>query len=142
MRTTLVARSRELRDDEAGLGLIEIVVSMFLIGLLAIAFLPLVIQGLLLTSSNVTLATATQLVNAQIDLARAQVATSESCASLTAFAALPIGAVVDERGTSMQPAITASCPTVYPGTADVTVTVTANGAVVSRAETLIYVRIP
>ena len=142
MRTTLASRSRVLRDSEEGLGLIEIVVSMFLIGLLAIAFLPLVIRGLTLTSTNVTLASATQLVNAQIDLARAQVATSESCAGLTTFVAVAVAPVVDERGTSMQAATTATCPTIYPGTATVTVTVTAGGAVVSRAQTLIYVRIP
>lgn len=131
--------SRPARDPEAGLGLIEIVVSMFLIGLLAIAFLPLVIQGLLLTSSNVTLATATQLVNTRIDLARAQVAASSQCSGLTTLAAQPIPAVVDERGVSLQAAMTVSCPTVFPGTATVTISVTAGGAVVSRAQTLIFV---
>lgn len=131
--------SRPARDPEAGLGLIEIVVSMFLIGLLAIAFLPLVIRGLTLTSSNTTLASATQLVNARIDLARAQVAASGQCSGLASLAAQPIPAVVDERGVSMQAAMTVSCPTVFPGTATVNVTVTADGTVVSRAQTLIFV---
>lgn len=126
-------------DSEAGLGLIEIVVSMFLIGLLAIAFLPLVIRGLTLTTSNTTLASATQLVNARIDLARAQVAASGACSGLTTLAAQPIPAVVDERGVSMQATMTVSCPTVFPGTATVTISVSADGRVVSRAQTLVFV---
>lgn len=133
--------SRARRDPEEGLGLVEIVVSMFLIGLLAIAFLPLVIQSLNLTGSNQTLATATQLANTRVDLARAQVATSGKCGDLTSLAAQAIAPVIDERGKSLQAAMTVSCPTVYPGTASVVVTVASGSTVVSRAKTLIFVKV-
>jgi type II secretory pathway pseudopilin PulG len=139
VRTTPAQRSRDIRDPEAGLGLIEIVVSMFLIGLLSIALLPLIIQGLTLTSTNARLATATQVVSARIDLARAQVASSGSCAGLTTLAAQAIPAVVDERGNTLQATMTVVCPTLYPGTAEVVITVRSGTTVVSTAETLIFV---
>lgn len=139
MRNASAERSRDARDAEAGLGLIEIVVSMFLIGLLAISLLPLIVQSLTLTSTNARLATATQVVSARIDLARAQVASSGSCAGLTTLAAQTIPPIVDERGNTLQATMTAVCPAVYPGTAHVVITVSSGTTVVSTAETLIFV---
>jgi Tfp pilus assembly protein PilV len=138
VRTTS-ASPRRLRDPEEGLGLIEIVVSMFLIGLLSIALLPLVIQGLTLTSTNVTRATATKLVNERMELARAQGAGSSACSGLSTLAGQTVTPTVDQRGVSLQSAMTVTCPTVYPGTAKVVVTVSVSGQIVSTAQTLVFV---
>ena len=56
---------------------------MFLLGLLAAAFLPLLVQGLKQSAANATLATATQLANDQIELARSATKCTELTASTT-----------------------------------------------------------
>lgn len=61
------------RDDRAadsGIGLIEIIISMFLISLLAIAFIPVLVSALRASEVNSTAATATRLVAQAIDAAR------------------------------------------------------------------------
>lgn len=58
------------QHSEHGFGMIEVVVSIFMLGLLAIAFIPVLIQGVRTTSANSTLATATQLVNQSIEQLR------------------------------------------------------------------------
>jgi len=132
-----------LPTEESGFGMIEIVISMFLLALLAIAFLPLLVQGVQQSSSNATLATATQLVNDEMELARSRT----TCTSLTTTSYT----VTDPRGVTLQVARTVggSCPAttvapaalVYPRTIPVTVTVSRSdtGAAVSSAKTLIFV---
>ncbi len=58
-------------ERDAGIGLIEIVISMFLISLLAIAFIPVLVTALRASEANSTAATATRLVAQAIDAARA-----------------------------------------------------------------------
>lgn len=70
-------------DSDDGFGLVEIVVSMFILALIAIAFLPLLIQGVQVAAQNRTLATATQLIHDQIEQARA----IGTCDALAAFGA-------------------------------------------------------
>lgn len=60
--------AERLRSDD-GFGLVEIVISMFMLAILAMLFLPLLIQGLKQSAANTTLATATMLVNEQVRLA-------------------------------------------------------------------------
>lgn len=66
------ARVRVVRSDEhdAGIGLIEIIISMFLISLLAIAFIPVLVSALRASELNSTAATANRLVAQAIDDAR------------------------------------------------------------------------
>jgi type II secretory pathway pseudopilin PulG len=146
-----------LLDDEAGFGLVEIVVSMFLLALLAISFLPLLITSLKVTVSNATLATATQLVNQDLEVARSIAATNPNCSSMKTFAtATPIAAVSDPRGVVLQPhrsLVTGSgtdasgCPVAqssparaaYPGTVSLRSWVTVGGKTIAEATTLIYV---
>jgi type II secretory pathway pseudopilin PulG len=110
--------------SEDGFGIVEIVVSMFLLGILAIAFLPLLIQSLKISSTNATIATATQLVDRDLELFREQPPT---CEDLTDFAALPVAAVNDPRG-QLQPHRSAgACPATYPGTVIVTTWVMRSG---------------
>lgn len=63
-------RFSRLLSAEDGLGLIEIAVSMLMLAILALAFVPLLVEGLKLSARNTTLATATQLVSEQLQLAQ------------------------------------------------------------------------
>ena len=69
---------------EGGFGIIEIVVSMLLLGLMAMAFLPLLVQSLRVSVTNTTLATATQLVAQEMEELRAL---ESRCGSLQTYAA-------------------------------------------------------
>lgn len=87
----------DITDDE-GLGMIEIVVSMFMIALLAVAFLPVLITGIKATASNAVAATATQLANQAIESAR-----TGSYANCTALNALAESSFTsDGRGGQLQ----------------------------------------
>lgn len=73
-----MAALQEEKLDDVGLGLVEIVISMFLIALLAVAFVPVIISGIKASTLNSTTATATRLVSQAVDAARA--ADPGSCA--------------------------------------------------------------
>jgi len=120
------------RRREAGFGLIEIVVAMFLLALLAVAFLPLLVQGITQSSANATLAEATQLVNREMENARAQT----TCSGLTAEP------IPDNDSLSVTRNVDLCDPdALYPITVAVEVSVarTDTGALVSSATTLIFV---
>jgi len=61
---------RRVDDSDCGFGLVEIVVSMFLLALVAMSFLPLVAQTLQTSAGSTTLATATRLVSEQMEAVR------------------------------------------------------------------------
>ena len=132
-------------DDEAGFGLVEIVVALFMLGVLAVAFLPLLIQGLKLSADNATRATATQILHDRLEAARLQ---STSCAAITiALDGTVISEVKDPRGITFQ-VITdvKTCPTgaALPGTVAVSVEVRRTddlgGTPLAQATTLIFVK--
>jgi len=133
--------SLELRVSQRGFGVIEIVISMFLLGLLAIAFLPLLVNSMKSTVTNSSIATATQLVNQQMDRARGA---GDTCALMTEFGnALPGLVGPDSRGVSYQLAPPdVSCPSSYPGTARVLVSVSVVGSTIApiTATTLIFLK--
>lgn len=134
---------------DAGLGMIEVVVAMFMLALVAIAALPLLLNGMQRAAENSALATATQLVNEQLQLARIE---PETCASIEAFATRPVGDLPDagdavlrvDRDLGDCPDGTTADP--FPGTIRLTVTVvdTAGGAetALASASTLLLVRAP
>ena len=131
---------------ESGFGLIEIVVSMFLLGLMAVAFLPLLITSLQTTVLNSTIATATQLVEQQLEWARLEV---DTCTALkTDYRDVMLPAVTDARGVSYQPTRIvdwcSSLLTDYPTTVGVEVTVSMVGSAQPpvTAKTLVYLRAP
>lgn len=141
-------------SDDSGFGLIEIVVSMFMLALLAISFLPLLITALKASATNATLATGTQLVNQQLELAAATAISTPNCAAMKVYAAaLPgaIGTLTDRNGNVLQPhrqlkVIAGStdslgCPLTYPGTVSVRTWVTVSGQskVVVEATQLFFV---
>ncbi|TDW29731.1 type II secretion system protein [Cryobacterium psychrophilum] len=136
------ADADSVRND-SGFGLIEIIVSMFLLGLLAIAFLPLLVTSMKTTVVNSTTATATQLVSQQMELARGA---GDTCAAITAFHLAVIDVVPDARGVSYQPVRTVGpCSAAladYPATVKVTVSVIPSTGATVSATTLIYLRAP
>ena len=130
---------------DRGFGVIEIVISMFLLGLLAMSFIPILISGWKVSARNTTIATAAQLVNQQIGDIRAVRSPSSgppSCADITAFLSGTFLSSVDPRGVSLQPAWDpATCPATYPGVVRVRVQVTESGSAtpLASAVTLIFV---
>ncbi|GAA1733564.1 type IV pilus modification PilV family protein [Microcella frigidaquae] len=69
-RAVVPADARRAAADDRGIGLIEIIISMFLISLLAIAFVPVLVTALRASEVNSTSATANRLVSQAIDAAR------------------------------------------------------------------------
>lgn len=138
-----------IRDDAAvrpssddGLGLIEIVVCIFLIGILAISFLPLFAQGMQLAVRNATIASATQIANEQLEIARG---TATSCAAFTGtggYGPSTPPVMTDARGTNYQATRTVStCPATYPGIVQVTVSVAKVGVAGALSSATTYVRL-
>ncbi len=73
-----------VRADE-GFGLVEVVIAMLLLGLIAIALLPTLINGLGYSAQQSSVATATRQVNSLID----QVRQSPSCATMPTILGTP-----------------------------------------------------
>ncbi|MEO5534690.1 MAG: hypothetical protein ABIR17_06105 [Pseudolysinimonas sp.] len=122
-----------LRDDD-GFGLIEIVVSMFMLALLAIAFLPLLVTGLKQSAATATLATATQLVNTQMQKASA----ANTCSAATSLGG--VQSLTDPRGVVIQmTTVVGGCPT-GAGTVSVTSTAIRNdtGTTLATGSTLVF----
>jgi type II secretory pathway pseudopilin PulG len=130
-------------SGERGFGMIEIVVSMFLIALIAIAFIPVLIQSMRLSVVNTSVATATQLVSKDMEQARAR---GTNCADIRSFAGEVPGPVVDQRGVSFQakrdPVVCTGSSADYPKTVAFRVRVTETGSTVelASAETLLLVK--
>ena len=96
-----------IRGDE-GFGLVEIMVSITLLALLSIMFLPLLIQGLKISAWNTTLATANQLVNQKLAAAQDL---SPNCTQIIEAFDTPGESVVvveDPRGVQIQVTTTTS----------------------------------
>lgn len=133
------------RKDETGFGVIEVVVSMFLLGMMSVSFVPILINSWKGTSANTTIATATQIVNEQIEGARAVRSTSSStpsCSDVIAYLQVTLPPVIDPRGVTLQPQWNpTTCPTMYPGVVRASVQVSRAGVTtpIASAVTLIYV---
>lgn len=128
-----------------GFGVIEVVISMFLLSILSVSFIPLLVNSIKSTGKNTTIATATQIVNQQIEGARAvrsPTSTTPSCADITTYLNVTIASVTDPRGVTLIPKWDATtCPSTYPGVVRARVSVTRSGSAViaAQAVTLIYV---
>lgn len=131
--------------SEAGFGMIEVVISMFLLSLLSISFIPLLVNSIKSTGKNTTIATATQIVNQQIEGARAvrsPTSTTPSCLDITNYLSVTLASVTDPRGVTLVPKWDpTTCPTSYPGVVRARISVTRSGSTstVAQAVTLIYV---
>lgn len=126
------------RGTQDGFGFIEVVVAMFLLGLIALAIVPLLVQGLRLSTNNGRIAAATQLANQQIE----QVRGVTSCGGVT-----PTTSSIATQGVTLKATRTVgtSCPaTGYPITVRVSVTVvrTDTNATLTTANSLVFVAGP
>lgn len=122
-------------NDEAGVGLVEIVVSILLLGMLAVAALPLMVQAMQLGPRTAALAASTEL--AATGLGRVRQA--DTCAGISALGGnslQTVGAVEYRVVTT----IVGTCPTTFPGTIRVTVAAgPSSGAALSTADMLAWV---
>lgn len=128
------------RRGENGFTMVEIVVSMFLIGIIAVSVLPVLMQALKATAVNITIATATQMLNEQLDTARGSV---RNCSQLHDFLAATPPSVTDSQKVVLQAKRTGAeeCSDTKLGAALVTITVTRGDthAIVSEATTMLAV---
>lgn len=142
---TFVGRPRSTYVSEDGFGIIEVVISMFLLSILSVSFIPLLVNSIKSTGKNTTIATATQIVNQEIEGARAvrsPTATAPSCADITNFLAVTIASTTDPRGVTLVPKWDAtSCPVSYPGVVRARISVAQSGSTtpMAQAVTFIYV---
>jgi type II secretory pathway pseudopilin PulG len=125
-----------LRSD-SGFGLIEIVISMFMLAALAVAFVPVLIQGLRQSAANTTLATATQLVNERMQLAQSAGTTCSVVSGLGITEDF-----TDPRGVVIR--VTTTVGTCPAGAGTVAVAASAvrldTGAEIAAADTLVFVQ--
>lgn len=138
--------SADSTDSDAGFGLIEIIVAMFLLAIIAIAFIPVLIQGMRLSVTNATTAAATQLVSSNIEDARSR---GPLCANVAAFANDPsVASMITPAGHGVNLVVhrtPLTCPTdasAYPGTVAFSVyvtTTTDSTTKLAQAKTLIFV---
>ena len=139
-------QSQIAKTFEDGFGVIEVIMSLFLLSLLSISFIPVLVSSIRSTGTNTTIATATQIVNQEIEGARAvrsPTATAPSCFDITQFLQVTLAPVTDPRGVILLPNWdTTSCPTSYPGVVRARVSVTRSGSAttVAQAVTYIYVK--
>lgn len=133
---TLTPTGLRSQHNDEGLGLVEIVVSMLILAALAIAFLPLLIQGVKQSASTSTLATATQLVSEKMQLAQSK---GPVCADVAALAGS--ADLTDPRGVVLRVVTTAGSCTGSPTTVSVTTSVTRldTSVVVATASTIVFV---
>ena len=133
--------SLRLRRDDSGFTLIEVLVAMLLLTIIALALIPAFVSQMRATSTNTTIATASQLAGQQIDDAQSRTAT---CAALQAYQSETVAPVIDARGVTLQAHRTVAlpCPSTYPTTIKVAVTVTSSGsaATIASATTLVLLR--
>ena len=126
-------------NGDSGFGLVEIVISMFLIGIIAVSFLPVLVQALKASALNITVATSTQMINEQLDAARGEVS---NCEQLAAFVAATPPAVTDSQSIVLQATRSAGgCDDATLSFASLTIAVTRGDtdAIVATATTLITV---
>ncbi|WP_164861515.1 prepilin-type N-terminal cleavage/methylation domain-containing protein [Microbacterium sp. CPCC 204701] len=120
-----------MAHDEEGFSLVEVIIAMFLLGVLALAVLPLTIAAARTSVVNRDLVAATAFANAQLAPIKADFGVGRSgparCSELAARAVPAEGAISDPAGAGMRATVAIGpCPTdtaLYPATAAVTVEV-------------------
>lgn len=127
--------SRE-RHDDRGFGMIEIIISMGILLIVSVTVLPVFITALRLSSTNVSLTTATQMVSQSMDIARDLPST---CAAVKQWALETTGTYeTDPRGVELESHLDASaaCPLPgdFPSPFKISVWVTLRGSTVTIAQ--------
>lgn len=130
------------RPGDAGIGLVEVVITMFLLSLIAMAFLPFLLNSTVAASTNAGRATANQLVNQAMDSLRTDLAPADrDCAWVTDWVDdLDGQTTVSGAKTLTMNSTVPACPATPPGSATVAFSVTdQTGAVLAQVTTLVYV---
>jgi prepilin-type N-terminal cleavage/methylation domain-containing protein len=124
------------RADD-GFGLVEVIVSMVILATIAIAFLPVLIQGMKQSIANSTVATATQLVNEKLQLAQAS---GPTCTNVSLLAGEE--ELIDDHGVTILVTTTVGACPASVGTVEVAVTAvrTDTSSTLAEAETLVFIQ--
>jgi type II secretory pathway pseudopilin PulG len=121
-------------SESAGLSLVEVVIAMLVLGIIAIALLPPLVQGIRYASEQSTQATATRFLNQLVEEARK----STSCTELSGFAAPR--STQDGRGDDLVGQGSAIlCPAPLGEAARITFTVTSAGKPLASTTALVYI---
>ena len=121
-------------QDDDGFSLVEVVVAMFILGLIAIAMLPALFGGIQYSAEQSTVATATRHVNALIEQGRQ----SPSCVSLQTLADYDPNPV-DGTGRGYQTqGIRGACPAAPGKAVSLEIWATQGGRELVRVKALIF----
>lgn len=133
-------------DDDAGFGLVEIIIAMTIFALLAMAIAPVLLGGVQASVKMASMATATQLVNDGLEQARFGLPKGTACPSpsapATVLSATDSRGVAFERRTTVRP--DTACDTKRRALVSVEVVATQDsalyraGQVVAEARTVVF----
>lgn len=129
------AYKHEHSANEVGLGIVDVLVAMVLLAILAVAIVPAIALSIKTSSNNVDTATASQIVDRELD--QAQIDIPNTCDALQTWAADLNGLqVTDPRGTvlTIHRVFTQGCPSLYPSVVTYAVWVGKQGATQHLAE--------
>lgn len=126
---------REHDTAAAGFSLVEVIIAMLILGVIAIALLPMLWQGILLSSQQSASATATRHLNSLIEEAR-ETPTCATLGSITAAVTIP-----DGKGADLDIVGAYDVPGCLRGAAvPVTLTATdASGTQLARVDARVYI---
>ena len=124
---------RERGPDASGLSLVEVIIAMLLLAIVAVAILPALWQGLVVSSKQSSTASATRYMNSLVEQARE----THTCAYLVSIAGLP--PKVDGRGVELTTSETTVTGCGTGKTATLTVVVEGDGDVLASTTALILV---
>lgn len=126
---------------DEGFSLVEVIIAMFLLAVLSLAVLPLIIGATRLSVTNKDLVAATTFANSQLapirDAFPVNPGSPTKCSDLQARA---VASVIDPAGTGLvATVVVGACPTAYPGSVAVTVTVKEGSSTLVKLPTRILV---
>jgi prepilin-type N-terminal cleavage/methylation domain-containing protein len=139
------AAASPARRDDAGFGLIEVVISMVLLCVIALAFLPLVARATQAAASGSQLAAASRLVSEEMELVRTRSYTTCPPLGPEPLGTSPGEPLVGPRGVRLRTWTKFVGPCSAPGTVRYVVSVTADPApskVIASASTIVFVGAP
>lgn len=113
------------RESDGGFGLVEIVVSMLLLALIAVAFLPVLITSLTVSADNASNTAAIQLMNRDLEAARQQ---GSSCSTIRNWGSSTTTVTIANEHDNAFPwyrteRVVGACPEEYPATVQVEIRV-------------------
>jgi prepilin-type N-terminal cleavage/methylation domain-containing protein len=118
-RSTHARQHRRHTDD--GFSIVELVIAMFLVAILAMAVLPLLVQGTRASASNTSLVAATTFAGERLAFFRDQFPSDTLTTTCTAVQAHRATGIPDPAGSGLSADILVSeCPADLPGTVTVT----------------------